>query len=117
MAAASEPGKDPKGGLTAAGRKEFLRTDGSHLKPGVTKAEADMSPDEMRRKGSWAARFYGRAKLPPLQDKDGEPTRFALMAAAWGEDVPKTEAHARAIAAKGKKLLERYREVKAGDSK
>ena len=29
--------KDPKGGLTAAGRAEFARKDGSHLKPGVTK--------------------------------------------------------------------------------
>ncbi len=28
--------KDPKGGLTAAGRQAFARKDGSHLKPGVT---------------------------------------------------------------------------------
>ena len=30
--------KDPKGGLTAAGRTAFARRDGSHLKPGVTKS-------------------------------------------------------------------------------
>ena len=104
--------KDPKGGLTAAGRREFARTDGAHLKPGVKKAASEMTPDEMKRKGSWAVRFYGRKKLSPLKDKDGEPTRFALTATAWGEPVPKTEAAARKIAAKGRKLLDRYRKLK-----
>ena len=66
----------------------------------------------MRRKGSWAVRFYGRAKLPPLVDKNGEPTRHALSAHAWGEPVPKTVAAARKIAAKGERLLERYHKLK-----
>lgn len=104
--------KDPKGGLTAAGRREFARKQGAKLKPGVKKRIADMTPEEMRRKGSWAVRFYGRAKLPPLQDRNGEPTRLALTAAAWGEPVPKTVAAARRIAAKGHRLLERYRKLK-----
>jgi hypothetical protein len=99
--------KDPKGGLTAAGRKEFTRKEGAHLRPGVKKPMGEMTPEEMKRKGSWAVRFYGREKLPPLQ-KEGKPTRFALSAAAWGEPVPTTEAAARKIAAKGRKLLERY---------
>jgi Domain of unknown function (DUF6321) len=98
--------------LTAAGRKEFARKQGAHLKPGVKKPISKMSPEEMRRKGSWAARFYGRDKLPALKDKHGKPTRFALTAAAWGEPVPKTEAAARKIAAKGRKLLERYHRLK-----
>jgi hypothetical protein len=55
-----------------------------------------MTPDEMRRKGSWATRFYGRAELPALVDVKGEP-------------VPRTEAAARRIAAEGRKLLERYK--------
>jgi len=63
-AAATGPAKtrenDPKGGLTAAGRSAFARRDGSHLKPGVTKTLSDMTPQDMRRKGSWAVRFYGR---------------------------------------------------------
>src|ERR1700749_168638 len=81
--------KDPRGGLTAAGRREFARKDGSHLKPGVKKSARKMSTEEMRRKGSWAVRFYGRrGALPPVQDKKGEPTRFALTAAAWGKPVP-----------------------------
>jgi hypothetical protein len=50
--------------------------------------------------------------LPPLRNAKGEPTRFALTAAAWGEPVPKTEAAARRIAAKGHKLLERYRRLR-----
>jgi Domain of unknown function (DUF6321) len=105
--------KDPRGGLTAAGRKEFARKDGSHLKPGVKKSAAKMSVEEMGRKGSWAVRFYGRSGvLPPLQDKKGRPTRFALTAAAWGEPVPKTLAAARKIAAKGHTLLARAKRAK-----
>lgn len=101
--------KDPKGGLTARGRKYYKKKEGANLKPGVTKAAKDMTPEEMKRKGSWAVRFYGRkGRLPPLKDEDGEPTRFALTAAAWGEPVPETASEARRIAAKGRKLLERY---------
>lgn len=100
--------KDPHGGLTAAGRKEFLQKEGAHLKPGVRKSEREMTLEEMKRKGSWAARFYGRSgSLPPLRDKHGKPTRFALTAAAWGEPVPKTNAAARKIAEKGRRLLAR----------
>jgi Domain of unknown function (DUF6321) len=104
--------KSPKGGLTAEGCAQFRKKDGSTLKPGVKKPQSQMSPEEMRRKGSWASRFYGREKLPALV-KDGRPTRFALTAAAWGEPVPKTEAAARRIAAKGRNLLERYSKAKA----
>jgi len=105
--------KDPRGGLTAAGRKAFARKQGAHLRPGVTKRESEMTPQEMRRKGSWAVRFYGRAKLPPLVDAKGRPTRHALSAHAWGEPVPKTVAAARRIAAKGERLLARYHRIKA----
>jgi Domain of unknown function (DUF6321) len=104
--------KDPHGGLTAEGRKAFARRDGSHLKPGVVKKASDMSPSDMRRKGSWAVRFYGRTKLPPLVDAKGRPTRHALSAHAWGEPVPKTEAAARRIAAKGERLLQRYHRIR-----
>lgn len=111
-AAKPAPAKDPKGGLTAAGRRAFADKDGSHLKPGVTKKASEMTPVDMRRKGSWAVRFYGRAKLPPLVDAKGKPTRHALSAHAWGEPVPKTEEAARRIAAKGEKLLQRYHRTK-----
>ena len=105
--------KDPRGGLTAAGRKAFARKQGAHLRPGVTKKQSEMTPQEMRRKGSWAVRFYGRAKLPPLVDAKGRPTRHALSAHAWGEPVPKTVAAARRIAARGERLLARHRRVKS----
>ena len=110
---ASAREKDPRGGLTAAGRKAFARKQGAHLRPGVTKKESEMTPQEMRRKGSWAVRFYGRAKLPPLVGAKGQPTRHALSAHAWGEPVPKTVAAARRIAAKGERLLARYHRAKA----
>jgi hypothetical protein len=109
-----EPEKDPRGGLTAAGRRKFAELDGYHLKPGVMKPASEMTPPEMRRKGSWAVRFYGRKKLPPLVDRDGHPTRHALSAHAWGEPVPKTVAAARRIAAKGERLLARYHRLKSG---
>ena len=100
---------NPEGGLTAAGRKKFARPEGAHPKPGVKKASREMTPEDMRRKGSWAIRFYGReGVLPPLKNKKGEPTRFALTAAAWawGEPVPKTGAAARKIAVKGTQTTE-----------
>lgn len=100
--------KDPRGGLTAEGRAAFRRKQGSNLKPGVRKPDSKLSPEEMRRKGSWAVRFYGRKQLPPLVDADGSPTRYALTAHAWGEPVPKTVTAARRIAAKGRRLLEKY---------
>ena len=99
---------DPAGGLTAAGRKTFLRKDGAHLKPGV---RHDTRGDEAQRQ--LAVRFYGRAgKLPPLKDASGRPTRFALTAHAWGEPVPATPTAARRIAEKGRRLLQRYRMLK-----
>ena len=105
--------KDPQGGLTGKGRRYFRRKEGAHLKPGVKKSMAEMTPQEMRRKGSWAVRFYGRrGPLPPLL-KNGKPTRFALTAAAWGEPVPRSAKAARAIAAKGRRLLARYRRLRS----
>ena len=110
-----DAGRRPvRGGLTAAGRAAFHRKDGSNLKPGVRKKLSEMTPTDMKRKGSWAVRFYGRkGKLPALTDAHGQPTRYALTAAAWGEPVPKTVAAARAIGAKGKRLLARAKKLSA----
>lgn len=105
--------RDPAGGLTAAGRTEYARTEGAHLKPGVKKKVSEMTPEEMKRKGSWAVRFYGRDLLPPLVDRQGRPTRLALSAHAWGEKVPTTEAQARRIAEAGRRLLARYQRLKS----
>jgi hypothetical protein len=95
------PYKDPKGGLTAAGRAHFKRTEGANLKPGV-KSYSSASPADKKRWISWASRFYGQGNLPPMKKPNGEPTRAALTAAAWGEAVPADERAARAIYAKAK---------------
>ena len=107
------PGKGSARWPDRRGPQGLARKQGARLRPGVTKKESDMTLQEMRRKGSWAVRFYGRAKLPPLVDAKGQPTRHALSAHAWGEPVPKTVAAARRIAAKGERLLARYRRAKA----
>lgn len=99
------PLKDPAGGLTAAGRAAFRKKDGSHLKPGV-KGPAD-TPEKMKRKGSFLRRHFANPR-GPLQDENGDPTRLALSAHAWGEPVPKTAAAAKRLAAKGTRLLTRY---------
>lgn len=101
--------RDPKGGLTAAGRRFFNRTEGSNLKPGV-KGPAD-TPEKMRRKGSFLTRFFTNPS-GPMKDEKGKPTRLALSAAAWGEPVPQNAEDAAALAAKGRRMLERYKNSK-----
>lgn len=108
--------KDPEGGLTEAGRKHFEETEGAHLKPGVKKPLSQMTPEEMKRKGSFLRRHYATLR-GPLVDEHGKPTRLALQAHAWGEPVPKTPEAARKLADKGTKLLERYKKVQEGAAK
>ena len=103
------PLKDPKGGLTAAGRRHFKQTEGANLKPGV-KGPAD-TPEKMRRKGSFLTRFFTNPS-GPMKDEKGRPTRLALSAAAWGEPVPQNAQDAAQLAAKGRRLLERYQNTK-----
>ncbi|NBV22555.1 MAG: hypothetical protein EB141_00530 [Verrucomicrobia bacterium] len=107
------PYKDPHGGLTAAGRAHYKRTEGANLKPGV-KNYSSASPADKKRWISWASRFYGQKNLPPMKKPNGEPTRAALTAAAWGEPVPSDERAARAIYAKANA---RKRELQGGEVK
>jgi len=101
--------KNPKGGLTQAGRDKFNRETGSKLKPGV-KGKAD-TPEKMRRKGSFLTRFFTNPS-GPMKDEKGRPTRLALSANAWGEPVPQDRAAAARLAAKGRSLLQRYENQK-----
>lgn len=101
--------RDPKGGLTAAGRAYFKRKEGANLKPGV-KGPAN-TPEKMRRKGSFLTRFFTNPS-GPMVDEKGRATRLALSAAAWGEPVPKNREDAAKLAAKGRRLLERYQNTK-----
>ncbi len=109
LAKAKQPLKDPKGGLTAAGRRHFKETEGANLKPGVRGA-AD-TPEKMRRKGSFLTRFFTNPS-GPMKKPNGKPTRLALSAAAWGEPVPQNMQDAAKLAAKGRRLLERYANTK-----
>lgn len=106
---AKQPLKDPKGGLTAAGRRHFKETEGANLKPGVRGAAN--TPEKMRRKGSFLTRFFTNPS-GPMKDEKGRPTRLALSATAWGEPVPQDRSDAAALAAKGRRLLERYAKTK-----
>ena len=98
----TKEGKDPKGGLTAAGRKAYNDATGGNLKPGVK--GTPKNAEEKKRKGSFLTRHFTNPPGPVV--KDGKPTRQALQAAAWGEPVPKTVAEEKKLAAKGRKLLE-----------
>ena len=67
--------KNPKGGLTAAGRAYFKKKEGSNLKAPV---KSGVNP----RRVSFAARFAGMKG--PLKKPNGEPTRLLLALKAWG---------------------------------
>jgi hypothetical protein len=99
--------KDPEGGLTEAGRRKFESSgESKNLQPGVK--ESSPTGEKARRKGSFLTRFYTNPS-GPLVDEDGDPTRLALAANAWGEPIPKTFASAQRLAAKGRNLLEKYK--------
>lgn len=101
------PLKDPEGGLTEAGRRHYEQSgESKNLQPGVK--ESNPTGQKARRKGSFLTRFYTNPS-GPLVDKDGDPTRLALAARAWGEPAPRTAEAARRLAAKGRNLLEKYK--------
>ena len=83
--------QNPKGGLNAAGRKFFKRTEGSNLKR-PQKSGTD------GRRVSFAARFAGMRG--PMKDEQGRPTRKALALKAWGFGSPEA---ARNFAKRNKK--------------
>jgi hypothetical protein len=52
-----------------------------------------------------------------MKKPNGKPTRLALSATAWGEPVPQDRSDAARLAAKGRRLLERYRNSKEKTNK
>ncbi len=103
--------KNPKGGLSEAGRQAYNRATGSKLKPGVT-GPAN-TPEKMRRKGSFLVRMFSNPTGGAVKP-NGQPTRRALSARAWGENVPKSTGSMLALAAKGRRLLAAYKSRKPG---
>ena len=83
--------QNPKGGLNAAGRAFFKRTEGANLKRPL---KSGTSP----RRVSFAARFGGMKG--PMKDSKGRPTRKALALRAWGFRSPEA---ARNFARRNKK--------------
>lgn len=74
-------GKDPKGGLTAEGRRIYNEATGGHLKPGVRGA-AD-TPEKMLRKGSFLRRRFAHPQGPVVDDK-GQPDATGAGGAGLG---------------------------------
>ena len=70
--------KSPKGGLTAAGRAYFKRTEGANLKP---PAPSPKTKKDKALKKSFCARMSG--VKGPMKDKKGRPTRKALALRRW----------------------------------
>ena len=87
-----EAGKNPKGGLNAAGRASYKAETGGTLKPPV---KAGDNP----RRASFLARMGG---MPgPERDEDGKPTRLLLSLNAWGaSSKADAKAKAKAISAR-----------------
>ena len=102
-------GKNPEGGLNAKGRAS-LKAQGHDIKPGVT-GSAD-TPEKQRRKGSFLSRMFGPGAPGSMKKDNGEPSRRALSAKAWGEPVPRDDAGRARLYAKGQALLKKYKNTK-----
>lgn len=72
--------QNPSGGLNAAGRAHFKRTEGANLKAPVTGKVKRGSKAAKRRK-SFCARMSG--VKGPMKDSKGRPTRKALALRKW----------------------------------
>jgi len=72
--------QNPEGGLNAAGRAYFKRTEGANLKAPVK--GSPKSREQLGRKASFLARMAG--VKGPDHDEKGNPTRKLLALRAWG---------------------------------
>ena len=70
--------QNPSGGLNAAGRAYYKRTEGANLKPPAPNPKTE---NDKGRKASFCARMSG---VPgPMKDDKGRPTRKALALKKW----------------------------------
>jgi hypothetical protein len=90
--------QNPKGGLNAAGREHYRRTEGANLK-------APVKSGDNPRRASFLARMAGNAG--PERDEKGRPTRLLLSLRAWGAN---SKADAREKAQNISKRLENKRD-------
>jgi hypothetical protein len=88
-------GKNPEGGLNAAGRASYKAETGGTLRPPV---KAGDNP----RRASFLARMGNM--MGPMKEPDGDPTRLALSLKAWGASSKEdARQKARAISARNAK--------------
>lgn len=73
-------GKNPEGGLNAAGRAS-LKAQGHDIKPPVSAKQAKKSPKAAARRKSFCARMSGMPGA--MKDDNGKPTRKALALRKW----------------------------------
>ena len=87
-------GKNPSGGLNAAGRASYNRETGGNLK-------APVKSGDNPRRASFLARMGNMAG--PERDEKGKPTRLLLSLQAWGaSSKADARAKARAISKRNK---------------
>jgi hypothetical protein len=76
-------GKDPEGGLNAAGRAS-LRAEGKDIKPPVSKAEATASPEKAKRRVAFCRRMQGmKQKLTSKKTANDPDSRINKSLRAW----------------------------------
>jgi len=77
-------GKNPNGGLNAAGRASYKKATGGTLKPPVKKAEAKKSPKSAARRKSFCARMEGMKKVNTSAKTAKDPnSRINKSLRAW----------------------------------
>ena len=77
-------GKNPEGGLNAAGRASYNREHGANLKAPVKKAEAARSPKSAARRRSFCARMQGMKKrLTSAKTANDPNSRINKSLRAW----------------------------------
>lgn len=75
--------QNPEGGLNKAGREYFKRTEGSNLKPPVTKKQAEKSEKAASRRKSFCARSLGQKELHNVNCKATPNKRICLARRKW----------------------------------
>lgn len=74
--------QNPSGGLNAAGRAHYKRTEGANLKPPVKAKQAAKSPKAAARRRSFCARSAGQMKMFPKAAADPS-SRLRKARRAW----------------------------------
>jgi hypothetical protein len=76
-------GKDPSGGLNAAGRRS-LKAEGRDIKPPVSKAEAKASPEKAKRRVAFCRRMQGmKQKLTSKETANDPDSRVNKSLRKW----------------------------------